>query len=78
MIAKRIADFTHFLGAPAGWKPENGSCVGLAVRQEGPVWVSAWEPTPAELALLNAGGSVILSVYGGQPPVSLTVEEAAE
>lgn len=36
---------------------------------------SAWEPTPAELELLNKGGSVILTVLAGQmPPVSLSVE----
>ncbi len=28
---------------------------------------SAWEPTPEELALLNAGASIVLRVYGGQP-----------
>ena len=35
---------------------------------------SAWEPTPRELAILNAGGSVILSIIGGQPPVMLGAE----
>ena len=35
--------------------------------------VSRWEPTPAELAILNAGGSVELWVMGQQPPVMLTV-----
>lgn len=35
--------------------------------------VSRWEPTPDELAVLNAGGSVELWVQGGQPPVALQV-----
>ncbi|HTN63079.1 MAG TPA: hypothetical protein VL147_16275 [Devosia sp.] len=35
---------------------------------------TAWEPTPAELALLNAGGSVVLTVPGLHPPVSLHAE----
>lgn len=35
--------------------------------------VSRWEPTPAELAVLNAGGSVELWVAGPHPPVMLTV-----
>lgn len=33
--------------------------------------VSRWEPTPAELEILNAGGSVELWVQGRQPPVVL-------
>jgi hypothetical protein len=37
---------------------------------------SAWEPTPHELELLNAGGSIILFVAGWQVPVSLRVEPA--
>ena len=35
--------------------------------------VSKWEPTPDELTMLNAGGSVELWVMGCQPPVMLTV-----
>jgi hypothetical protein len=39
--------------------------------------VSAWEPTPQQLAMLNAGGRVHLRILGVQhPPVSLWVEEA--
>lgn len=41
--------------------------------------VSRWEPTPAELAMLNDGGSVELWVMGGQPPVLLrAVPHAAD
>jgi hypothetical protein len=54
----------------------------LAVRvtpfTRNPFYESAWEPTPEELAHLNAGGSVILRVLGGQPPVALYVEPPAE
>lgn len=36
---------------------------------------SLWEPTPAELAVLNAGGGVRLTVLGrGHPPVMLGAE----
>ena len=35
---------------------------------------SAWEPTPAELDALNAGGQVILRVCGWQCPVALYCE----
>lgn len=35
-----------------------------------PCMTSAWEPTPAELAALNAGGKVYLRVVGTEhPPV---------
>lgn len=39
-------------------------------------YVSIWEPTEAELALLLAGGRVVLSCLSMQPPVMLTVEAA--
>lgn len=75
MIPVRIAGTTHYLGAPKGWEPEkDGNCVHLAVRVTDNLWQSAWEPTPGELELLNAGGKIILSVIGGQPPVALSVE----
>jgi hypothetical protein len=36
---------------------------------------SAWEPTPQELKLLNAGGKVYLRVLGnGHPPVAIWAE----
>lgn len=75
MIPMRISGATHVLGAPKGWEPEkDGNCCQLAVRVVEDIWQSAWEPTPAELAALNAGGSIVLSVVGGQPPVMLHVE----
>ena len=76
MIAVRIANATRELGPPRTWNErENGSCTRLVVRDVGDSIVqSAWEPTPAGLAALNAGGRVVLSVWGGQPPVSLGVE----
>jgi len=79
MISKRIEGATNYLGAPPGWDPErDGHCSHLAIRREGNVCYSAWEPTPEELAKLNAGGSVILGVVGGQPPVSLSVAAPTE
>ncbi len=76
MIPKRISGATHYLGAPKNWDTEkDGTCHGLAVRLvEDNVWQSAWEPTPAELEVLNSGALVILNIVGGQPPVSVTVE----
>jgi hypothetical protein len=83
VIPKRISGASHYLGAPPNWKPdENGPCGHLAIRTEGDPrqgrgWCeSAWEPTPEELAALNAGGSVVLRVMGWQPPVALYVDVA--
>lgn len=81
MIAKRIAGWNAAPGAPQGWNPErDGECGALPVRAtvnaDGTVAMceSAWEPTPAELAALNAGGQVVLRVIGWQVPVALYVE----
>ena len=38
---------------------------------------SVWEPTPTELAMLNAGGAVRLTILGvGHPPVALSTQPA--
>lgn len=78
MIPRRIAGSTRYLGAPRNGKPdENGKCGHLAIRTSGDpehgrgFCESAWEPTPAELDVLNKGGSIILRIHGWQPPVAL-------
>lgn len=49
-----------------------GSCEGARLV------VTAWKPTPDELAQLNAGNPVFLSCLGGPPPHVLTTSfEAA-
>lgn len=79
MIPAMIGGATRRLGAPADWdKQRDGHCGGLAVRDErttaGPGMTSAWQPTPEELARLNAGASVHLTVLGMvHPPVSMSV-----
>ena len=76
MIAKRIQNATHNLGAPKDWNEEkNGRCNQLWIRVENGRSLSAWEPTPEELKILNEGGSVILHIVGWQVPVALTVEK---
>lgn len=80
MIPLRITDATHHLTAPAGWDEKTqGQCSRLHIRvtPDG-VCESAWEPTPDELLALNAGGSVVLRILGGQPPVMLYVEAPQE
>jgi len=82
MIPVRIEGCTDVLGAPPGWTPEtSGPCRGLPIRTEmngdQPCMVSAWEPTPAEVAAIAAGAKVMLRVVGtGHPPVMLYVGDA--
>lgn len=84
MISKHISGANAYPGAPEGWQPEkDGSCGHLAVRvtKEGDRighCESAWEPTPKELEMLNAGGQIVLRVIGWQVPVALYVEPAQE
>lgn len=80
MIAKRHPKTTRWLGAPRGWDPQqHGECGHLAIADiqtaAGQAMLSRWEPTPDELALLNAGGSIELRIVGGMhPPVSLIAD----
>lgn len=81
MVPKIIDGATRHLGAPAGWKPEaDGTCGHLAIRdipfESGSNrMVSAWEPTPAELMAITAGGNIFLQILGTQhPPVMLWAE----
>lgn len=82
MIPIRIAGVTRNLGAPPNWDPEkDGSCGHLPVRDEVidglPYMTSRWEPTPAELADLNAGRPLELRIIGrNHPVVSLVVVPA--
>jgi hypothetical protein len=72
MIVARIEGFTRELGKSQGYR-------GLPIKDDKledgtPMMLSAWEPTPLELAILNAGGKIVLSVIGSaHPPVSLNV-----
>ncbi len=80
MLHRRISGATRTFTAPVNWHRDNPTGVDLHVRQSAigddiQVFSSAWEPTPAELKALNAGGSVILTIVGGQPPVKLHVED---
>lgn len=82
MLIARIEGFTRELAKD---QPEYAR---LPIRDE-PVefapgqvvngMVSAWEPTPQELAALNAGGKVYLRILGAShPPVSLWCEGPRE
>jgi hypothetical protein len=79
MLIRRIEGATRNLGAPADWDGDLSKCNVLPIidvdTDQGPFMVSAWEPTPAELEAINAGGSIQLWISGtGHPVVSLTVD----
>jgi len=75
MIPRRIRGANAQYGPPEGWdEARDGPCTKLWARKEGLTVSTAWEPTPAELSILNAGGSVVLTVLGGQVPVHLRAE----
>lgn len=76
----RIEGATRNLGAPAGWDREkHGVCGGLPIRDEPhrpgvPAMVSAWFPTPDEMARLQSGAPLYLTVLGEvHPPVAMAV-----
>lgn len=76
MIIDAIPGFTRALGKPLGWnEQEQGQCGTLPIRdvmdyQTGlPFMWSQWRPEPAELAILNAGGSIHLGIQGTVHPV---------
>lgn len=69
------------LGAPAGWDQAELPCGALPITRthvgDLPVVASYWRPDAEELALLNAGGAIVLQVLGvTMPPVSLSVDPA--
>jgi hypothetical protein len=79
MLMRRIEGATRNLGAPQDWDGDISKCNVLPIRdvmtEHGPFMVSSWEPTPDEMAAINAGGSIQLWIAGtGHPVVSLTVD----
>lgn len=65
-------------GAPNGWDQAGLPCGALPVTRTAidgvPAIQSYWRPNAAELAALNAGNPVVLSIIGqGMPPVQLGV-----
>lgn len=82
MIIARIPGATRTLGKSQGY-------LGLPVRDEmidevvngpkTPCMVTAWEPTPEELAALNAGAPVHVCIIGTtHPPIMVEVGEVPE
>ena len=71
MMIRMISNASRVCGKEQGF-------LGLPIRDvvlhdkvegpETPAMQTAWEPTPEELVLLNAGGSVVVTILGTVPP----------
>lgn len=72
-----IEGATRIIGKEQGFKglPLRDELINTSVTGDGtPSMVSAWTPSPAELARLVAGASVHLRIIGTvHPPVSIDV-----
>jgi hypothetical protein len=79
MIPLRIEGANAIMRAPPGQEGQVRDLHVLVV-EEGDTqhFVSRWEPTPEEIEVLNAGGSVELWCMNGQPPVFVGVRPHAE
>ncbi len=75
MLIKHIEGATRVLGKSQGY-------LGLPIKDEAmpdgtPYMVSAWEPTPDELARIADGATIYLQVWGtAHPPVRIAVGSA--
>jgi hypothetical protein len=75
MIAAMIKGMTRVCGKHQGY-------LGLPIRDEhtadgGPMMVTAWTPTPAELEALNRGANVYIKILGTTPPpMKVEVDES--
>ena len=70
----RIEGATRRIGAPEGWDADKeGPCGFLHVRDmptvSGNCMITAWFPTPEELAAIFHGAPIYLSILGERHPV---------
>lgn len=80
MICHQHSTNNMLLGKPASMTDEQCISVPATLIVEGslgqPEIQTFWRPLPEELAALNRGASVVLTVVGsGHPPVKLEVTE---
>lgn len=84
MIPRVIANSNAVWSKPPGWDSEKqGPVYDLHLHVTPPnapnnmtghhVYQTAWEPTPAEMDGLNAGGNVVVLLTGMQPPMAVMV-----
>jgi hypothetical protein len=81
MLISHIEGATRVLGKSQGYLglPVRDERIHCTVGGEGtPAMVTAWEPTPDEIARINAGARVYLRVLGtAHPPVMIEVGDAS-
>lgn len=82
MLIREIEGATRSLGAPASWDQGVSKCEARpildVVTDQGPFMVSAWAPTPEELAAMKAGAEIRLWIAGtSHPVVALEVADGA-
>lgn len=79
MLIARIVGATRLLGKSQGYLglPVRDEVINCAVTGDGtPCMVTAWHPTPDELAALNAGAAVHVRLIGvAHPPIMVEVGE---
>lgn len=82
MLVGRITGATRVLGKAQGYLglPVRDETINCNVSGEGtPAMVTAWFPTPDELAALNAGAPVHVRLLGvAHPPIMVEVGEAPD
>ena len=82
MLVGRITGATRVLGKSQGYLglPVRDETINCTVGGEGtPAMVTAWFPTPEELAALNAGAPVHVRLLGtAHPPIMVEVGEAPD
>jgi hypothetical protein len=75
----RVEGATRVIGKSQGYLglPLRDEAINCAVNgEQTPVMVTAWFPTPKELAALNAGAPVHVRIIGtGHPPIMVEVGE---
>lgn len=67
-------EVTAIYKAPPDWnEAEHGPCVDLPVQRTAEFAISRWQPTFAELQILNNGGAIEVAIAGGQPAIAVGV-----
>lgn len=72
MTPIHFPNVTHIYKAPIDWDAaQHGPCADLPVCRTDVFAISRWKPSYDELQLLCNGGSVEISIAGGQPAMAV-------
>jgi hypothetical protein len=81
MVIGRIEGATRVLGKSQGYLglPVRDELVDCPVSGRTPTMVSAWLPSPEEIARIAAGGAVLVRIHGtDHPPIRVDVGPVPE